>query len=209
MVKISVSILSKNDDNTILKLNKTDVDYFHIDVMDGKFVEEEAFEISKINYVGSVATKKLDVHLMVENPVDYIGKLSLSQIEFITFHYETFDVENTIKKIKSQGIKCGISVKPNTDIKDIFNLLDKVDLVLVMSVEPGYGGQEFMDSSLEKVKALKEELDKRSLNVDIAIDGGINGENARMCSNAGCDILISGSYIVNSEDYQLAINNLR
>jgi ribulose-phosphate 3-epimerase len=113
-----------------------------------------------------------------------------------------------LDKIKSYGIKSGISVKPNTDIKDIFYLLDKIDLILIMSVEPGYGGQEFLVSSLDKVRLLKSEIIKRHSKAIISIDGGINEKNAKSCIDSGCDMLVSGSYIVSNEDFQTAIDSL-
>ena len=210
MVKISVSVLSKNNRETIEKLNETSVDYFHIDVMGGKFVDETNFSISKIEEVSNYTVKKLDVHLMVEAPSDYISLLPLSKIEYLTVHYETLNGDFSIfEKIRHEGIKCGISVKPNTDVKDIFNLLDKIDLVLIMSVEPGYGGQDFLESSLDKVKLLKSEIIKRNLQVLISIDGGINNLNAKACIEAGCNMLVSGSYIVSSNDYEKSIDLLR
>ena len=160
MVKISVSILTNDDLDTILKLNKTDVDYIHIDVMDGKFVSDVKFPLSKINEIGEYSSKKLDVHLMVKNADYYIDNLDYPNIEYLTVHYEALrDISSVIKKIKNKGIKCGLSVKPNTDIKDIFDLLGDIDLVLIMSVEPGFGGQEFLFSSTRKVKELKSEIE--------------------------------------------------
>lgn len=209
MAKISVSILTKNDRETILKLNDTDIDYLHIDTMDGKFVKEYNFPISQIEEVSNYTNKKLDVHLMVTDPLFYVEQLPIAKIEYLTVHYETLNNDlDIIKKIKNNGIKCGISVKPSTDIKDIFYLLDKIDLVLIMSVEPGYGGQKFLLSSLDKVRELKEEIDKRNLNITISIDGGINNDNARSCIEAGCDMLVSGSYIISSNDFQTAVNSL-
>ncbi len=210
MVKISVSVLSKNNRETIEKLNRTSIDYFHIDVMDGKFVDETNFSISKIEEVSNYALKKLDVHLMVEYPNSYIASLPLSKIEYITVHYESLNGDFSIlEKIRDKGIKCGISIKPNTDVQLIFNLLDKIDLVLIMSVEPGYGGQDFLDSSLTKVRLLKSEIKNRNLPILISIDGGINNENSLKCIEAGCDMLVSGSYIISSNDYEKAVDLLR
>ncbi|MDD4298312.1 MAG: ribulose-phosphate 3-epimerase [Bacilli bacterium] len=210
MVKISVSVLSKNDHETIDKLNKTDIDFFHIDVMDGKFVNKTNFSIPKIKEVHELAEKNLDVHLMVENPGNYIDQLYFPKIEYITIHYETLNNDLTLfEKIKSNGIKCGLSVKPSTDIRDIFYLLDNLDLVLVMSVEPGYGGQSFIESSFDKVRLLKEEIIKRNLKTIISIDGGINSTNAKSCIEAGCDMLVSGTYIINSDDLKVTIDSLK
>lgn len=209
MVKIAVSILSKNDDETIAKLNNTNLDYYHLDIMDGIFVKEINFPLSKIKEISHKLHHKLDVHLMVQDYDYYINNLHDLNIEYITIHYETLNNIDVIKKIKSKGIKCGLSIKPNTDIKDIFPLLDNLDLVLIMSVEPGYGGQEFIISSLDKVRLLKEEINKRNLKTIISIDGGINNVNAASCIEAGCDMLVSGSYIIKQDDYQKAIDILR
>ncbi len=210
MVKISVSILSQNNNESIKKLNETDADYLHVDVMDGEFVEPVNFSISRIKEVGEFSKKLLDIHLMVKKPLDYINQLTLSNVEYITIHYETLNDDLTVlESIKSNGIKCGLSVKPNTDIKDIFYLLDKIDLVLIMSVEPGYSGQNFIENSLTKVTLLKGEIMKRRLNTVISIDGGINKETAKLCIDAGCDMLVIGSYIVNNTDYQQTINDLK
>ncbi|MDD4644269.1 MAG: ribulose-phosphate 3-epimerase [Bacilli bacterium] len=203
-------MLSKNDHETIDKLNKTDIDFFHIDVMDGKFVNKTNFSIPKIKEVHELAEKNLDVHLMVENPGNYIDQLYFPKIEYITIHYETLNNDLTLfEKIKSNGIKCGLSVKPSTDIRDIFYLLDNLDLVLVMSVEPGYGGQSFIESSFDKVRLLKEEIIKRNLKTIISIDGGINSTNAKSCIEAGCDMLVSGTYIINSDDLKVTIDSLK
>jgi ribulose-phosphate 3-epimerase len=210
MVKISVSILSKNNNETILKLNKTDADYIHVDVMDGKFVDPIHFPMKQINEINNLSTKKIDVHLMVEDPICYIDDLLKFNVEYITFHYETL-INNLdiIKKIKNNGIKCGLSVKPITDIKDTFYLLDDIDLILIMSVEPGCGGQDFMVSSLDKIKLLREEITKRNLKTIIAVDGGIDSSNAKLCTSTGCDMLVVGSYITLSMDYQSSIDSLR
>jgi ribulose-phosphate 3-epimerase len=210
MTKISVSILSKNDDNTILKINNTNADYFHIDAMDGIFVPEKCFSLDEIKKVSTKTNKKLDIHLMVENPNDYIENLSLSNIEYLTIHYEILKNNlNIINKIKSKGIKCGVSVKPITDIKEVFYLLDTIDLILIMSVEPGYGGQKFLTSSLDKVRLLRDEISRRKLNTIISIDGGINNDNSDLCKEAGCDMLVVGTYVVNSDDYQHHIDLIR
>ena len=210
LIKISVSVLSKNDDETIRKLNEVEFDYFHIDVMDGKFVKEINFPLSRIEQINKIANKPLDVHLMVDDIDFYIDNLSSFNIEYLTIHYEVFNGNiELLKKIKKKGIKCGLSVKPITDIKETFNLLDNIDLILIMSVEPGYGGQEFMPSSLEKIRILKGEIKRRNLKTIISVDGGINKENAKLCLDSGADMLVTGSYVVMSENYQVAIDSLK
>ena len=210
MTKISISILTKNDNNTIEELNKLDFDYFHIDVMDGYFVKETNFPVSKINQISNIVKKPLDVHLMVTDIDSYIDNLSLSNIEYITIHYEAFNGNiELLKKIKKKGIKCGLSVKPITSIKETFYLLDNIDLILIMSVEPGYGGQKFIPSSLEKIKELKEEINRRNLTTIISVDGGINEDTAKLCIESGADMLVTGSYVIKADNYQNAINSLR
>lgn len=209
MVKIATSILSNINIETVLKLNKTDTDYIHIDVMDGKFVPNTAFSIEEIKEIATYSHKPLDVHLMVEKVEQYINELSNIKMAFLTFHFEVLNDINIIKKIKKLGIKCGLSVKPNTDIKKIFPLLDKIDLILIMSVEPGYSGQQFIPYSIEKIKLLKDEISKRNLKVLISIDGGIDERRAKECIKAGVDILVAGTYIIDHKDWQAKISLLR
>jgi ribulose-phosphate 3-epimerase len=211
MVKVSVSILSSNDKRKAISLlNKTNADYLHVDVMDGKFVEEKSLDFSKMKDLLKNSNLPLDVHLMVANPNKLIEGYALLKTEFITIHYELDkDVNVYLDKIKSYGIKCGISIKPNTKVEAIYHLLDKIDLVLIMSVEPGYGGQEFIESTLSKIETLKEEIVSRKLNVLIEVDGGIDNETAKLCILKGVDILVSGSYITSSNNYQEKINELK
>jgi ribulose-phosphate 3-epimerase len=209
MVKISTSVLSKSDKKTILKLNQTNTDYLHIDVMDGLFVTNKAFSIDEIKKVSTITNKPLDIHLMVNDIESYINALQFNNIEFITFHYETITNIKIINCVKNRGIKCGISVKPNTDIKKIFNLLSEIDLVLVMSVEPGYSGQNFINSALDRIEILKNEIIRNDYQTLVAVDGGINNHNAGLCIEKGADILVSSTYITDSEDYQSRIDTLR
>lgn len=211
MVKISTSILgSTNIKNTIEKLNNTDTDYLHIDVMDGKFVKEKSLVFSKIKDLLKDTKKPLDVHLMVDNPNKLIEEYALLNTEIITIHIEIKkDILKYIEKIKGYGIKCGISIKPNTPISFIIDILDKVDVVLIMGVTPGYSGQEFIESSLDKISELKQEIINRNLNVQIEVDGGINKETSALCIEKGADILVSSSYIINFDDFQSKIDDLR
>lgn len=212
MVKISVSILSSKDSiiETVKKIDKTDTDYIHIDIMDGKFVDNKSFVFSEIKKISNYTSKKLDVHLMVENPLRYIKDYALLNTDFITVHYEIGNkLDDSLNQIKEVGLKCGISINPETNIESIYPYLDKVDLVLIMSVNPGMGGQEFIDSSLDKIEKLKEEIVRRNLSVLIEVDGGINEEIAFSCIERGTDIIVSGTYITNSDNYQEQINKLR
>lgn len=194
MTKISASILSCRDnlDNIIKEYNELDIDLIHLDIMDGFFVPNTSFTTDEINKIVNNINKPLDVHLMVNNPSEYIDYYKNLNVEYITYHYETKDVD-TIRKIKELGIKVGISIKPNTKVEEIYDLLPLIDLVLIMSVEPGKGGQEFMMSALEKIEKLKKQIDLLNLNVLISVDGGINNNSATKCKNSGVDILVIGT----------------
>ena len=206
MIKISPSILNAvNRIESTKKLNNTNADYLHIDVMDGKFVNNLQFPINEIEEIEKISKIPLDVHLMVENPETYINELKNKKIEFITFHIEVNqNINNLISLIKSFGYKVGISLKPNTKIESLIPYIDNIDLVLIMSVEPGLGGQEFIPSSIDKAKNIR----KLNHNIIIEMDGGIKNTNIKELKNT-IDIAVVGSYITNSENYNEAINNLK
>lgn len=198
MVKISASLLSARNNlkETLEEFNNLNIDYIHLDIMDGIFVSNNSFSEEEINLIVSNSNKKLDVHLMVEKPEDYVNKYDLEKVEFITIHYESSNVLNTINKIKSINKKVGISIKPNTNLEVLYPILDKVDLVLLMSVEPGKGGQAFMTSTLFKIEKLKSQIQERNLNTLISVDGGINEKNYKDCKKNGANILVIGSSLV-------------
>ena len=206
MIKISPSILSSNNRiDTIKKLNNTNCEYIHIDTMDGIFVPNKQMDIDEIIELEKHTTKPLDIHLMTKDPLKYIKNLNNKNIEYITFHLEIEkNIEEIINEIKSLNYKVGISIKPNTKVEEIIPYLEKIDLVLIMSVVPGFGGQKFMPETLEKAKTI------RNINKDITIeiDGGINDNNIDIIKNH-VDIAVVGSYIINSNDYNKAINNLK
>ena len=206
MIKISPSILSSNNRiETIKKLNNTNCDYIHIDSMDGIFVPNTQMPINEVIELEKTTTKPLDVHLMIENPIHYIEQLKNKNIEYITIHLEiNQDIDKLINKIKSLNYKVGISIKPKTNVKELIPYLDKIDLVLIMSVEPGFGGQKFMPESLNKAK----EIRKYNNNITIEIDGGINDTNINEIKKY-VNIAVVGSYITNKDNYQEAINNLK
>jgi len=210
-MEISVSILNSEDRiKDIIKLNDTSCDYLHIDVMDGKFVPDTQFTIEQIIKLISVCKKKLDVHLMVENPISYIEKLVNYNIEYITFHKEIDkDINELINILKKHNIGVGISIKPNTNVSEIVNYLDKIDLVLIMSVEPGKGGQSFIESSFEKVKELRKIIDDNKLDVKIEIDGGVKDTNIDLIKKSGVDISVVGSFITKSDDFEASIKKLK
>lgn len=210
-MKVSVSILGLDDrKKAISLLNNTNCDYIHIDVMDGSFVPNKQFTTEEINNLGIISKKKFDVHLMVDNPREYIENLDISNIEYIIVHSEIAkDINELLDLIKSYNVKCGLSIKPNTDISILTPYLNKLDLILVMSVEPGFSGQEFISNSLDRVSKLKQIIKNNNLDIVMAIDGGINGSNASLVKKSGIDMVVSGSYVTNSLDYQDKINDLR
>ncbi|CDE95461.1 ribulose-phosphate 3-epimerase [Clostridium sp. CAG:914] len=204
MIKVSTSILTCNNRiQATEELNKTNTDYIHIDYMDGIFVDNKEFTIEEIKTLSKISTKKLDIHIMAENPEPIIQELKGLNIEYITIHYEiNKPLNKIINLIHNQGYKCGISIKPKTNPKNIIEYLEKIDLVLIMSVEPGKGGQKFIPDVLNKIKELKQN------NLIIEIDGGINDTNIEELKNI-VDIVVVGSYITNSSDYNKQINNLK
>ena len=207
---ISTSILDCKDRiKGVLQLNRTHTSYIHIDVMDGKFVSGVHFQnIEEIQEINKVSKYPLDIHLMMEDPVSYIEKLTDMNIEFITIHLEIAkNIKEIFSKIRENGYKVGLSIKPGTNIKEIEPYLDEIDLILIMSVEPGLGGQKFIESTILKIQEVRNLIHKANKNIFIEVDGGINDETIQKLENV--DIAVAGSYVVKSDDYYQQIENLR
>ena len=193
---LSCSYLSSKDkENTIKELNKTAIDYIHVDVMDGEFVSNETLDFNRLRNYFYDNKKNLDVHLMVKNVKLYVELYSLLNPKYITFHIENGNTLELINYVKNKNIRVGLAINPDTDVDMIKPFLDKVDLILVMSVVPGKGGQSFIESSLDKIREI------RRLNKDIVIsvDGGINNINIKKIKEAGASMSVIGSYITNND----------
>ena len=208
-MKIAVSYLSskKSKKETIQLIEDTTADYIHVDLMDGGFVSKKNFTTKEVEELLENHTKPLDIHLMVFDPIIYVSSLAKLNPEFITFHLEaTKDIVKTIEAIKMQGIKAGITIRPDTDLYELMPYLSLVDLVLIMSVNPGEGGQEFMMSAVDRLQALMEIRKNSGLSFLIEIDGGINKDTIKFVKDV--DIAVSGSFICNSSNYQERIAEL-
>ena len=208
-MKVSASFLSSTNPAVDLsKLNDTDVDYIHVDIMDGKFVKNKTMPFSEMKNIYKYTSKRLDVHLMVENPKEYIPLYAELNTEYITIHVELEeDIMECLDLIKSYSIKAGLSIKPNTKVSELIPYLPYIDMVLIMSVEPGAGGQLFIEESEERISEVRALLDSYNIPAVINIDGGINGETVKCCRK--CDMVVAGSYIVKSDNFQEKISSLR
>ena len=218
MVEISTSLLSVEKEKvikTIYNLETAKTDYFHIDVMDGIFVENDTTNImlEYCDYLSNITNIPLDVHLMVQDIEKYINLFLPYNPNIITIHFEAVKDEKKllelINYIKSNNCKVGISIKPNTDITKILHILNKIHLVLIMTVEPGKGGQKLINSTLEKTSKLSQYIKQNDLDVIIQCDGGINLDNIKLVKQAGAEIIVSGTGIINTQDYNETINTMK
>jgi len=208
---IAPSILSSDFANLeaeIKRLEENGADWVHVDVMDGHFVPNLTIGAPVVKAIKPITSIPLDVHLMIDNPAKYVKDFALAGSDIITFHYEatkekTFEVINIIK---SYGIKVGLSIKPNTSVNEIKPYLDLVDLILVMTVEPGFGGQKFMKDCADKIIEIRAYTDKDLI---IEVDGGINAETAQYCKKLGANALVAGNYVFSSDNMKEAIASLR
>lgn len=218
MVEISTSILTVEkgtEAEVFFALEKAKTDYFHIDVMDGKFVEKDTYQkmLEYSSYIKRISNLPMDVHLMVEDVKSAIDDFSSVEPNIITFHLEACknrdEVMENIRLIKECGAKVGISVKPNTPIEEIYEYLPYIHMCLIMTVEPGKGGQTLITDMLDKISTLKSYVDKNELEIDIEVDGGVNLKTAPRVKESGANILVAGTAILAASDYKVIIDELR
>lgn len=208
---IAPSILSSdfaNLESEVKKLEENGADWVHVDVMDGHFVPNITIGAPVVKALRKVTSIPLDVHLMIENPEKYIKDFALAGSDYITFHYEAAkdNVKDVIDLIRSYNIKVGLSIKPKTQVCEIIPFINMVDMILIMTVEPGFGGQKFMQDCALKIKELKPLLNEE---VIIEVDGGINKETAKICTDYGATALVAGNYVFSQENMKDAISSLR
>lgn len=210
-MKVSPSILACDFSNIELetkKINTTDCEYIHLDVMDGEFVPNKTFDY---NFINTLKFNKIyDTHLMIKNPLSIIEKYYDSS-DIISFHVEAESKDDILNFLKNKPLnkKIGLSIKPKTDVSILVPFLPYLDMVMVMTVEPGFGGQKFMEENLSKVEELILLRNKFNYNFLIEVDGGVNGETVKLCHDKGVDIVVAGTYIFKSDNYQERINSLR
>lgn len=218
MVEISTSLLNLDTENTILTFYNLEVahtDYFHIDVMDGEFVKNDTRDRMKeySEQIKQISNLPLDVHLMVNDVKTYVDEYLALEPNIITFHYEAISdkekIMDMITYIKANNCKVGISIRPNTKIEEIYDFIPYVSMILIMTVEPGAGGQKIISETIEKVRVLRNYLDNNNIDTYIEVDGGINVENADTLKDAGADILVAGTAIIKSDNYKEVIDKLK
>ena len=209
-MKIAPSVLTADftDLENELKSIKT-ADYLHLDIMDGHFVPNISFGPAISKMISKKTNLPLDIHLMVTNPYQWIDAFTFKNTKYITIHVESNDVRKTMDKIKSNHIKLGLSIKPKTKVDELLPYINEVDLVLVMTVEPGFGGQSFMHDMMDKVKELVEIRKKFNLSFEIEVDGGINDQTIEIARLSGVDVCVAGSYLFNLKDRQKGILSLK
>lgn len=204
-----LSVLDKNLPNVLNKVEEAGIKYIHLDVMDNKFVPNKTFDENLIKDLRMNSKLLFDTHLMIEKPELYINNYINAGSDIITFHLEaTSSPKTIIKEIHSARKKAGISIKPNTPVEELLPYLDDIDLVLIMSVEPGFGGQTFMVDMLKKVEWLTKYRKEQNKNFLIEIDGGINIDNYNLCKSIGCDIVVIGTYFFKDNNYKKTIKEL-
>jgi ribulose-phosphate 3-epimerase len=210
---ISPSVLSCDFANIqcdVEMINQSTADWFHVDVMDGVFVPNISFGFPVVSAIKKHATKPLDVHLMIVNPDQYIEEFKNAGADWLTVHYEACThLHRTIQVIKSHGMKAGVALNPHTPVAVLEDIIQELDLVLIMSVNPGFGGQKFISHALDKVKKLKELIVKSESKALIEVDGGVNLETGKQLLEAGADALVAGSFVFNSENPTQTVQALK
>lgn len=213
MIKIAPSILSADFaklGEEIKDVENGGADYIHVDVMDGHFVPNITIGPLIVEAIRPITKLPLDVHLMIENPDQYISAFAHAGADFITVHVEACPhLHRTIQLIKSHGVKAGVVLNPATPVDTIKHVIEDIDLVLLMTVNPGFGGQKFIHSVLPKIEEVAGMVKEKNLNVEIEVDGGVNEETARLCVGAGANVLVAGSAIYNQADRKAAIEKIR
>ena len=208
MKKISVSFLSSKDQQKDIKiLDRTSTDYIHVDVMDGKFVKRKQKPFKMLYKLGNLVSKRLDVHLMEKNPLKNINYFASLNTEYITVHVELPKVEKYLDLIREYGIKAGLAINPDTDVSALLPYLHKIDLIIVMGVVPGLGGQEFIPDTIKKILRIKKMIVSKKLKIKISVDGGVNAEVAKKLDFV--DIVVTGVYVTNSDNFEKAITTIR
>ena len=196
--------------NEIRKLEASGIDMLHFDVMDGVFVDNITFGLPVLRQVRKCTDMTLDVHLMITDPLKYISTFAEFGADIISFHIESSsDTLETLKAIKAEGIKAALAIRPRTPIESLYRYLPYLDMILVMTVEPGFGGQSFIPETLDKIRAVRAEIEEMGLDIDVEVDGGINRETAPMVKKAGANVLVSGSYLFAADDMAEAAEAIR
>ncbi|MBP0724863.1 ribulose-phosphate 3-epimerase [Bacillus sp. RG28] len=213
MIKIAPSILSANFaklGEEILDVERGGADYIHVDVMDGHFVPNITIGPLIVDAIRPVTKLPLDVHLMIENPDQYIEQFAKAGADYITVHVEACKhLHRTIQSIKALGVKAGVVINPATPVSTIENIIEDIDMVLLMTVNPGFGGQKFIHSVLPKIKQVSDMAKERNLQVEIEVDGGVDEHTAKLCIEAGATVLVAGSAVFNKENRKEAIAKIR
>ena len=213
-IKIAPSMLSSDFSKIgeeVFNISKDGADVIHLDVMDGGFVKNITFGPKFVKDIRKYSNKVFDAHLMIENPWKYIDKFADAGADIITVHYEAEKerLKDTLKNIKNLGVKCGAVINPDTPVSAIYNVIEECDMVLLMSVFPGFGGQKFIPEVVDKIRETREIISKIGKDIDLEIDGGITRENVRLCKDAGANVIVAGSTVFRETDRAKIIKELR